>query len=180
MPVDGSFTASGGSAAAFGANSFAAAGAASVSFAAILLPQAGFLVAGGKTTVAFTGNLTAASSGNPGTVINLNSETPAPPTSEQNVLWQADSNNPRNVSAYDPLMIGDSGSGGKAGNVPAPLAGSYAASMFLRADGNWAIPPSVAGNFFIEVNGTEIASASNAGAAFEIEVNGSVVATYSN
>ena len=61
-----------------------------------------------------------------------------------------------------------------------PPAGAYAAGMFLRADGQFAIPPSVAGNFFIEVNGNTIASASNAGAAFEIEVNGTVVATYSN
>lgn len=115
----------------------------------------------------------------PGTVINLNDATPEAPSGQQNVSWQADTNSPRNVSAYDPVMIGDSGSGGKAGNVPAPLAGSYAASMFLRADGNWAIPPSPQGSFTVELNGTTIASSTTSGYAFEIEVNGTVIATYS-
>ena len=34
------------------------------------------------------------------TVINLNNTTPAPPTGQLNVLWQHDSLNPENVSAY--------------------------------------------------------------------------------
>lgn len=33
-------------------------------------------------------------------VINLNDTTPAAPSGKQNVKWQADTNNPRNVSAY--------------------------------------------------------------------------------
>jgi hypothetical protein len=180
MPIDGSFSAGGSSNAIFGSSSFEADGVTSISFAAILSPQGGFVVAAGSTAIAFVGSAAAPPSGNPGSVINLNSETPAPPSSEQNVLWQADTNNPRNVSAYDPVMVGDAGSGGKAGNVPAPLAGSYEAQMFLRADGNWAIPPSVAGNFAVEVNGTQIASTANAGFAFEVEVNDTVIATYSN
>jgi hypothetical protein len=113
------------------------------------------------------------------TPINLSNTTPAPPASEQNVKWQADSGTPRNVSAYAPVMVGDSGSGGKAGAVPAPLAGSAAAQMFLRADGNWAITPSPQGSFTVEVNGTQVASSSTSGYAFTIEVNGATIATYS-
>jgi hypothetical protein len=41
------------------------------------------------------------------------------------------------------VMVGDSGSGGVQGAVPAPPAGSAAAGDFLRADGTWAVPSSV-------------------------------------
>lgn len=37
-------------------------------------------------------------------------------------------------------MVGDSGSGGTKGAVPAPGAGDAAASKFLKADGTWAVP----------------------------------------
>ena len=37
-------------------------------------------------------------------------------------------------------MVGDSGSGGVEGLVPAPAAGDAAASKFLKADGSWAVP----------------------------------------
>ena len=37
-------------------------------------------------------------------------------------------------------MVGDSGSGGLSGNVPAPGAGDAAAGKFLKADGTWAAP----------------------------------------
>ena len=37
-------------------------------------------------------------------------------------------------------MVGDSGSGGTKGLVPAPSAGDAAASKFLKADGTWAAP----------------------------------------
>jgi hypothetical protein len=43
----------------------------------------------------------------------------------------------RNVSAYLPLLVGDSGSGGTAGAVPAPAAGDAAAHKVLKADGAW-------------------------------------------
>lgn len=69
--------------------------------------------------------------------INLNSETPLAPGGKQNLTWQYDTSG--NISAIDPVMIGDSGSGGKAGNVPAPGAGDAAANKFLRADGTWAV-----------------------------------------
>src|SRR5487761_1776864 len=38
-------------------------------------------------------------------------------------------------------MIGDSGSGGAKGLVPAPSAGDAAAGKYLQAGGGWAIPP---------------------------------------
>lgn len=37
-----------------------------------------------------------------------------------------------------PVMVGDSGSGGTKGAVPAPAAGDAAAGKFLKADGTWA------------------------------------------
>jgi hypothetical protein len=41
-------------------------------------------------------------------------------------------------------VVGDSGSGGTKGLVPAPAAGDAAASKFLKADGTWATPGSSA------------------------------------
>jgi hypothetical protein len=43
-----------------------------------------------------------------------------------------------------PTMVGDSGSGGAAGAVPAPGAGDAAAGKFVKADGTWAVPPGTA------------------------------------
>jgi hypothetical protein len=43
-----------------------------------------------------------------------------------------------------PAMVGDTGSGGSAGLVPAPPAGSAAAGKFLKADGTFAVPPGTA------------------------------------
>jgi|GEM_PF-4748718 hypothetical protein len=75
------------------------------------------------------------------TTVNLNATTPAPATGLQNVVFADDSGSPTvNISATDPVMVGDSGSGGKAGNVPAPPAGSAAAGKFLKADGTFAVP----------------------------------------
>ena len=42
-------------------------------------------------------------------------------------------------------FVGDSGSGGSEGHVPAPPAGSGAAGKFLKADGTWTVPPSSGG-----------------------------------
>ena len=39
-----------------------------------------------------------------------------------------------------PVMVGDSGSGGTKGAVPAPGSGDAAAGKFLKADGTWAAP----------------------------------------
>jgi hypothetical protein len=46
-----------------------------------------------------------------------------------------------NISAYNPICVGDSGSGGSAGNVPMPASGDYAAGKFLNAGCAWAVPP---------------------------------------
>lgn len=40
-----------------------------------------------------------------------------------------------------PVYVGDSGSGGVKGLVKAPASGDAAAGKFLKADGNWAVPP---------------------------------------
>lgn len=74
-------------------------------------------------------------------IINLNDTTPAAPAGKTNCKWQADSSAPRNVSVYMPNMVGDSGSGGESGAVPAPGAGDAAAGKFLKADGTWASVP---------------------------------------
>lgn len=41
-----------------------------------------------------------------------------------------------------PVLVGDSGSGGTAGVVPAPAAGDAAALKFLKANGTWDVPTS--------------------------------------
>lgn len=43
------------------------------------------------------------------------------------------------------VMVGDSGSGGVKGLVPAPAAGDAAAGKFLKADGTYAVPPGGSG-----------------------------------
>ena len=43
-----------------------------------------------------------------------------------------------NVGVSD--LVGDSGSGGTRGTVPAPAAGDAAAGKFLKADGTWTVP----------------------------------------
>jgi hypothetical protein len=75
---------------------------------------------------------------------------PAPPTGQQAVVFANDGGAPTvNFSATDPVMEGDSGAGGLAGNVPNPAAGDAAAGKFLKADGTWAVP--TAGTFVEEV-----------------------------
>lgn len=44
-----------------------------------------------------------------------------------------------NVAPLD-VFVGDSGSGGEIGLVPAPSAGDAAAGKFLKADATWAVP----------------------------------------
>ncbi len=41
----------------------------------------------------------------------------------------------------EPLLVGDSGSGGVAGDVPAPAAGDAASNKFLSSAGGWLTPP---------------------------------------
>ena len=108
--------------------------------------------------------------------VNLNATTPAPATGKQNVVFATDSGTPTaNVSATDPVMIGDAGSGGTAGNVPAPAAGDAAAGKFLKADGTFAVPPGGAGTFIeekITFSGTSGAFAHAPGALYGLYRNG--------
>lgn len=79
----------------------------------------------------------------PITAINLNADTPSPAAGNSNIIFQSDGGEPQaNISAFDPLMIGDTGSGGYPGNVPAPAPGDAAAGKFLKADGTWQSPGS--------------------------------------
>jgi hypothetical protein len=72
-----------------------------------------------------------------------NQTTPAAPTGDQNVVIQSDGATPQQqLTAYPKRMVGDTGSGGKAGTVPPPAAGDAAAGKFLKADGTFAVPPS--------------------------------------
>jgi hypothetical protein len=72
---------------------------------------------------------------------NFNATTPAAASGHQNVAFADDSGAPTvNISATDPVMVGDTGTGGLAGNVPAPGAGDAAAEKYLKADGTWAVP----------------------------------------
>ena len=83
----------------------------------------------------------------PTTALRFNSTTPAPPTGQQNVTFQSDGGTPQQqITAYDPVMVGDTGFGGTTGNVPAPAAGDAAAAKFLKADGTWTAPPTASGN----------------------------------
>jgi hypothetical protein len=53
----------------------------------------------------------------------------------------------KTYAAFTALLsnfVGDSGSGGTKGLVPAPAAGDAAANKFLKADGSFAVPPSSA------------------------------------
>lgn len=50
-------------------------------------------------------------------------------------------------SVVGPVMVGDSGSGGTKGLVPAPASGDAAAGKVLKADGTWAVPAGSSGAY---------------------------------
>jgi hypothetical protein len=86
------------------------------------------------------------------TALNFSDTTPSPPSGKQNIKWQNDGGAPTaNESAYDQVMVGDTGSGGLAGNAPAPASGDAAAGKYLKADGTWAVPPGNLGTFTEEL-----------------------------
>src|SRR5579859_3243272 len=77
------------------------------------------------------------------TALNLNSDVPAAPTGYVNVIFQSDDATPMaSISAFDSILVGDTGTGGYSGNVPAPAAGDAAAGKYLCADGTWSAPGS--------------------------------------
>jgi len=65
---------------------------------------------------------------------------------------------PTEVTADLIAMVGDSGSGGTKGLVPAPAAGDAAAGKYLDADGTWTVPPGGGGG---SVSDTAYASSWN-------------------
>jgi hypothetical protein len=50
------------------------------------------------------------------------------------------------VAVIVDAMVGDTGTGGTKGEVPAPASGDAAAGKFLKADGTWAVPPGTGGS----------------------------------
>jgi hypothetical protein len=107
----------------------------------------------------------------PTTAIGFSPSTPAAPAGDQNTIPQGDNGTPLEKFSQYPqrataslrgtvkpdgttttvdgsgnmtakAMVGDTGSGGAAGIVPAPPAGSAAAGKFLKADGTFAVPAS--------------------------------------
>lgn len=81
---------------------------------------------------------------------NFQAAIPPPPANARNSIWQVETTASSTdavtgqpvfkSSCYQPDMVGDTGSGGADGLVPAPPAGSAAAGKFLKADGIWAVP----------------------------------------
>lgn len=63
---------------------------------------------------------------------------------------------PSQVTSMMGTMVGDSGSGGVKGLVPAPGSGDTAAGKYLKADGTWTAPPSGRGSV-----GQQLSSAIN-------------------
>lgn len=73
-----------------------------------------------------------------------------------------------------PNMVGDSGSGGTAGLVPAPPSGSAAAGDFLSASGTWSAPSLVSG----VLKKTSNYNAASTDSGYLISFNSSSAATY--
>ena len=110
--------------------------------------------------------------------VNLNATTPAPASGKQNIVFADDAGSPTvNISASDPAMVGDTGTGGTGGNVPAPPSGSAAAGKFLKADGSWAVPSgSGIGTFTQEV----VTFSGTAGTLAHTPVSGEFFALFRN
>ena len=107
--------------------------------------------------------------------INLNATTPSPAAGHQNVAVATDSATPTaNISFTDPVMVGDSGSGGTAGNVPAPPAGSAAAGKVLKAVGSFPVPT---GGGITALTGDVTASGSGSVAATAVKIPPGVTLT---
>lgn len=90
---------------------------------------------------------------------NFQATTPAPPSAARNSIWQVETTSSSTdavtgqpvfkASCYQTDMVGDTGSGGADGLVPAPPAGSAAAGKFLEASGTWQVP-AVAGGVSVK------------------------------
>jgi hypothetical protein len=108
-------------------------------------------------------------------VLNFSDTTPAAPSGSQLIVPQNDGGSPTaNESFYDPIMVGDTGSGGLGGNVPAPAAGSAAAGKFLKADGTFAVP---GGTGITALTGDVTATGSGSVAATAVKIPPGVTLT---
>jgi len=58
----------------------------------------------------------------------------------EGIFLSTDGSNYFTERGFPPLMVGDSGSGGKKGAAPAPASGDAAAGKFLKADATWTVP----------------------------------------
>lgn len=73
------------------------------------------------------------------------------------------------AAALLPAMVGDSGSGGTKGSVPAPASGDGAALKVLQADATWAIPSAIKTNTAtFSGNGTHTVNFSTAQQQFDV------------
>lgn len=75
-------------------------------------------------------------------------------------------------------VVGDAGSGGTKGLVPAPGAGDNAAGKFLKADGTWSVPPGTGGGAGTTTNALTINN-SGSGVASGGTFNGASAITIS-
>lgn len=82
------------------------------------------------------------------------------------------------VTAMLSAFVGDSGSGGTKGLVPAPASGDAAANKFLNASGNWAVPPGGGGGAGTTTNPVTFNNG-GAGSASGITFNGGSAITIS-
>lgn len=77
-------------------------------------------------------------------------------------------------SARLPVMVGDSGSGGTQGAVPAPAAGDAAAGKYLDADGTWTVPATGSGGTVQDGTSKAIKAASEGSPAGNTRGNNAV------
>lgn len=63
---------------------------------------------------------------------------------DDDTFWVLKDDSPMTWVPLNDVMVGDSGSGGTKGMVPAPAAGDAAAGKYLKADGSFDVPPGTA------------------------------------
>jgi hypothetical protein len=119
----------------------------------------------------------------PAQIINLNDTSPAAPANSRNGKWQKGAttgNDPTYdvpiypVSVNVPDMVGDTGSGGADGLVPAPPAGSAAAGKFLKADGTWEDPAGRVSVVGITIDGSLSVPATGTKGFFQVPYSGTI------
>lgn len=122
-----------------------------------LMKDSGLTLAGSNTgdqTIALTGDVTGSGTGSFAATIAANAVTNAKAAQMAAHTFKGN-NTGSTANAIDltaaqltaelNAVIGDSGSGGTKGLVPAPAAGDAAAAKFFKADGTWAAVPGASG-----------------------------------